>query len=205
LAASDADARIRPAKSRPFFLSEHISLQCIRLMELRLEMATTHPMDTDEADTNPADEVPASPPRVWRKKLFIFGSLGLLVLVGIGAAYATGLAGRFAGGTDAHAMMAGSVELPEIVANLNAGARRTAFVRLKARLELANKADEPAVLAAEPRMRDLFQTYLRDMRPEELRGSTGTYRLREELIARANIAVAPAKVTEILFVELLVQ
>ncbi len=78
-------------------------------------------------------------------------------------------------------------------------------MRIKARLELASKSDEPAVLAAQPRIQDLFQTYLRDMRPEELRGSAGTYRLREELIARANIAVAPARVTEILFIELLVQ
>jgi flagellar FliL protein len=43
------------------------------------------------------------------------------------------------------------------------------------------------------------------MRPDELRGSAGSYRLREELMARANIAVAPARVTEILFIELLVQ
>ncbi len=45
-----------------------------------------------------------------------------------------------------------------------------------------------------PRLQDLFQTYLREMRPEELRGSAGTYRLREELIARANVAVAPARI-----------
>ena len=103
------------------------------------------------------------------------------------------------------AATSGSVDLPEIVSNLNAGPHRSAFVRLKAQLVLANSADEAAVTAAEPRIQDLFQTYLRDMRPEELRGSAGSYRLREELIARANIAVAPARVTEILFIELLVQ
>jgi len=98
----------------------------------------------------------------------------------------------------------GGIDLPEIVANLNAG-KRTAFVRIKTRLELANKADEPAVAAAAPRIQDLFQTYLRDMRPEELRGSAGTYRLREELLARINVAMAPAHATDILFIELLVQ
>jgi flagellar FliL protein len=45
-----------------------------------------------------------------------------------------------------------------------------------------------------PRVLDLFETYLREMRPEELRGSAATYRLREELLARTNIAVAPARV-----------
>ena len=56
-----------------------------------------------------------------------------------------------------------------------------------------------------PRILDLFQTYLRDMRPEDLRGSAGTYRLREELIARGTIAVAPAHITDVLFTEMLVQ
>jgi flagellar FliL protein len=56
-----------------------------------------------------------------------------------------------------------------------------------------------------PRVLDMFQTYLREIRPEELRGSAGTWRLREELIARANIAVAPARVTDVLFTEMLIQ
>ena len=56
-----------------------------------------------------------------------------------------------------------------------------------------------------PRLLDLFQTYLREMRPEELRGSAGTYRLREELIARANIAVAPTRILDVLFPEMIVQ
>jgi flagellar FliL protein len=56
-----------------------------------------------------------------------------------------------------------------------------------------------------PRLLDLFQTYLREMRPEELRGSAGTYRLREELIARADLAVAPARISDVLFTQLLIQ
>ena len=97
------------------------------------------------------------------------------------------------------------IELPEMVANLNVGARRTSFVKLKARIELSRPEDQAAFLAAQPRIIDLFQTYLRDMRPEELRGSAGSYRLREELIARASLAAAPARVVDVLFTELLIQ
>ena len=97
------------------------------------------------------------------------------------------------------------VELPDMVTNLNAPGRRPIFVKLKARIELAKPEDQAVFAAAQPRVVDLFQTYLREMRPEELRGSAGTYRLREELIARANIAVAPARVVDVLFSELLVQ
>lgn len=105
------------------------------------------------------------------------------------------------------------VDVPEIIANLNAPGRRPSFVRLRARLEVARAEDVAAVNAAMPRLVDLFATYLREVRPEELRGSAGSHRLREELIARATIAVAPearpggapARVTDVLFVEILVQ
>lgn len=97
------------------------------------------------------------------------------------------------------------LEMPEIVANLNAGPRRTSYIKLQSRLELGRAKDAEMVKAAMPRLLDMFQTYLRDMSPEELRGSAGTYRLREELIARANAAVAPARVVDVLFTEMLVQ
>ena len=90
-------------------------------------------------------------------------------------------------------------------ANLNGASKRTVYVKVKPRLELASAMDEAGVRAALPRLLDLFQTYLREMRPEELRGSVGTYRLREELLARANIATAPARIVDVLFAELLIQ
>ena len=105
------------------------------------------------------------------------------------------------------------IDLPEIIANLNAPGRRPSFVRLRARLEVSRTEDVPTVTAAMPRLVDLFATYLREVRPEELRGSAGSQRLREELIARATIAIAPEargdrpppRVTDVLFVEILVQ
>jgi flagellar FliL protein len=97
------------------------------------------------------------------------------------------------------------IELPEMVANLNGNPHRPNYVKLIARLELAKAEDADRVRAAIPRLQDMFQTYLREMRPEELKGSAGTYRLREELIARANAAVAPARVKDVLFTQLLVQ
>lgn len=99
----------------------------------------------------------------------------------------------------------GFVDLPEIVSNLNAPGRRTSFVRLRARLEISDAMQSAAVQAAMPRLIDLFSVYLREVRPEELRGSAGTHRLREELIARASLVTAPARVTDVLFVEILVQ
>lgn len=97
------------------------------------------------------------------------------------------------------------VTMPDITANLNAPGRRAAFIRVKSQVEVQGSADAAALQAAMPRVVDLFTTYLRELRPEDLRGSAGTHRLREELIARANVAAAPARVTDVLFTEILVQ
>jgi len=104
-------------------------------------------------------------------------------------------------------------EMPEIIANLNATGRRPVYVKLRSKLEITRAEDAAAIQLALPRLLDLFQTHLREMRPEELRGSAGTQRLREELVARANIAVAPPqgstqptpRITDVLFTEILVQ
>jgi flagellar FliL protein len=98
------------------------------------------------------------------------------------------------------------LEMPDITTNLNvAPGRRAAFIRIRTKLELGRPEDAAKLQAAMPRLLDLFQTYLREMRPEELRGSVGTHRLREELIARANLVAPPARVADVLFVEILIQ
>jgi flagellar FliL protein len=97
------------------------------------------------------------------------------------------------------------IDLPEMVANLNSSPHRPSYVKVIARLELGAPGDVELVKLAIPRLQDLFQTYLREMHPDELRGAAGTYRLREELIDRASIAAAPARVKDVLFTELLIQ
>jgi flagellar protein FliL len=97
------------------------------------------------------------------------------------------------------------IDLPEFVANLNSNPQRPSYVKLTARLEVLKSEDADRVKTALPRLQDLFLTYIREMRPQELRGSAGTYRLREELIARANLAAAPAHVTDVLFTQMLIQ
>lgn len=158
-----------------------------------------------------ADTTPGGPPaKGGKRKLLLVAAALLLVAGGGGAAWMVGL---LPGGTktepktqEAKAPPAPVfLDLPDIVANLNAGPRRAAFIKLKAKLELSRPEDQAVVQAAMPRVLDLFQTYLREMRPEELRGTAGTYRLREELVARTNIAAHPARVLNVLFTELLVQ
>jgi flagellar FliL protein len=97
------------------------------------------------------------------------------------------------------------IDLPEMVANLNSASHKPSYVKLSARIEVPKPEDAEKVRTALPRLQDMMQTYLREMRPEELRGSAGTYRLREELLVRANAAVALAKISDVLFTQMLVQ
>ncbi len=173
----------------------------------------------EKTEASPADgaaEIEGAPKRGGRKKLILLAVPVLLAGLGAGLWFG-GVLPRMLGMAqeEQHAEAAQTappaapqpafVDLPEIVSNLNAPGRRASYVRLKAKLEIANQQDLGAVNSAMPRLVDLFATYLREVRPDELRGSAGSHRLREELIARASIAAAPARVTDVLFVEILVQ
>ena len=95
--------------------------------------------------------------------------------------------------------------MPEILVNLNAAGRRSSFLKMSISLELDSAADVPRIQAVMPRIVDNMQAYLRELRADDLRGSAGLFRLREELLARVNAAAQPAKVNDVLFQEVLVQ
>jgi flagellar protein FliL len=96
--------------------------------------------------------------------------------------------------------------MPDLLVNLNAGAgRRTSFLKLTMTVELRSVDDANQFEANLPRIVDNFQVYLRELRPEDLRGSSGFLKLREELLTRVQLAAAPARVNDILFREMLVQ
>ena len=157
-----------------------------------------------------APETPEPKKATDRRKLIILAAP--VVLVGVGAGlWFTGVLPHLLGMQHAEATAEQSaptpiyVDLPELIANLNSNPQRPNYVKVTARLEVTKKEDVERVKAAMPRLQDLFLTYMREMRPQELRGSAGTYRLREELIARANLAAAPARITDVLFTQMLIQ
>ena len=162
-----------------------------------------------EPKTNPDDKPPAKSGK--RKLILLLAPVVLLVGGGAGLWF-TGILPKMLGmkheemkeeaGRPAAPIY---VDLPDMVANLNGDPRHPTYLKLQSRLEVSKAEDVEKVKQAMPRLLDLFQTYLREMRPEELRGSAGTYRLREELIARANIAVTPAKINDLLFTQILIQ
>ena len=154
------------------------------------------------------------------KKVILFVLLPLLLLVGAGAGAAIML-GMLGGEEPPPEVAAGAepmevveektsaqaifFEVPDLIVNLNTSGRKTAFLKIKIALEVSDPADVDVVNQNLPRIVDNFQVYLRELRVDDLQGSAGMYRLREELLRRVNLAVRPARVKDVLFKEMLVQ
>jgi flagellar protein FliL len=97
-------------------------------------------------------------------------------------------------------------DVPEVLVNLsNATGDRTQYLKVKIVLELPDSSMQPQVQNTLPRVMDAFQTYLRELRPSDLEGSAGLYRLKEELTRRVNVAIAPGRINAVLFKEIVVQ
>ncbi len=56
-----------------------------------------------------------------------------------------------------------------------------------------------------PRVVDQFQGYLRELRMDDLKGSAGIVRLKEELLRRINTSAAPYRVRDVLLKQMIVQ
>lgn len=96
-------------------------------------------------------------------------------------------------------------DMDEIIVNLNTEGKSVSFMKLKVTLELDSQDNVEIINKMMPRIRDVFQVYLRELRPADMQGSVGLYRLREELLLRINKIVYPGQVKDILFKEVLVQ
>ncbi|AXS41209.1 flagellar basal body-associated FliL family protein [Breoghania sp. L-A4] len=95
-------------------------------------------------------------------------------------------------------------DLPEVTVNLAATGRAT-YLKVQISLEVADNDMIDQIEPFLPRVLDAFQVYLRELRPSDLEGSAGLFRLKEELLRRINTAVYPARVDGVLFKEILVQ
>lgn len=96
-------------------------------------------------------------------------------------------------------------EMDEMIINLNTEGKNISFMKIKVTLEVKDKENLEVIKKLEPRIKDVMQVYLRELRPSEVQGSVGIYRLREEILLRINKVVYPAEIQDILFSNILVQ
>jgi flagellar FliL protein len=173
-------------------------------------MANAKAAAADEADVEDGDEgAPEGKKRfaLPPMKYLIIGGAALAVLAGAGGGGYYFLTHKSEPKPDVAAVKpAVFVDLPEVLVNLsNTGSERTQYLKIKLVLELAEQSMVAQITPVMPRVMDAFQTYLRELRPSDLEGSAGLYRLKEELTRRVNASIAPSRINAVLFKEIVVQ
>jgi flagellar FliL protein len=148
-----------------------------------------------------------------KKLLLIAGGGALLLFLGLGA----GLYFFVFRASSAQTKMAAAApapivapnvaffDMPDIVVNIQSADGAPAYLKISVALELAAANEKAGIQALMPRMVDQFQSYLRELRVDDLHGSAGVLRLKEELLRRINVAAAPFPVKDVLLKEMIVQ
>lgn len=156
---------------------------------------------TDEAGA----EGEGAPKKKSKKKLFILIGLVVILLGGGGGAFMVLKGGGSGHQEEVKVEAAVYYSMPQMLINLSASGKQASFLKANIILELPRALDAVTVEANLPRLMDAFNTYVRELRPSDLAGSAGIARLREELVLRANKALDPVKVNDVLFKEIVVQ
>jgi flagellar protein FliL len=148
-------------------------------------------------------------PKLSPKLMIIVGGALVVLLAAGGGAYFF-LGGHEKGEAATAATLAKPptfLDMPDVLVNLSTSVAgdRTQYLKVKVTLELPDQAMTAQIQPMMPRLMDAFQTYLRELRPTDLEGSAGLYRLKEELTRRVNAAIAPNRVSAVLFKEIVIQ
>jgi flagellar FliL protein len=173
---------------------------------------------TEEAGEKPAEgEAPAegavaAPDKGKKKKLIIIGVFALLLIAAGGGVFfylskqkaveAKKKAEQEEQQSKKEIVYYG---LDEMIVNLNTEGKNVSFLKLKVTLEVEGQTNLTVVKTFTPKIKDAFQLYLREIRPSEMQGSMGAYRLKDELLLRINKVIYPAHVKDILIDDVLVQ
>ena len=162
--------------------------------------------ETEKAEGGAAEDAAAPAPK--GKLKLIIAAVGVIAILGGGAGWFFFFRHH---GEELHAEAPppkppAFIEVPDMLVNLQGQpGERVQYLKVKVTLEVKEEKQVEAIKPTLPRVTDIFQTYLRELRPIDLNGSAGLFRLKEELTRRVNAAVAPNEVSAVLFKEIVVQ
>ena len=181
-------------------------------------MAEDQSPEAEESEESLDGEQQEEPKKSGLNKIILFaGAPVALIVVGLAAAYFLGFLGggkeelaseEHGEGHGEHVEAKQALvfyDLPDLLVNLSTGDGETRYLKLRIALELSDQAAVDKVEVVMPRIVDNFQVYLRELRLEDLNGSAGIYRMREELLKRINLSLQDVAVQDVLFKEIIVQ
>jgi len=138
-----------------------------------------------------------------KRKLVVVGAAALLALGGGGGAYMW-LVGGEAPAAAAAETPDNFVDIPPMTVNLRTADGDTRFLKVHLML-VPGKAENAEIEKRLPLIIDSYQPFLRELRPEDLSGSAATFRLKEEMLVRANAVLGAGSVRDVLIQDLIQQ
>jgi len=171
-------------------------------------VATAEIVQADEGTESSAEINAAEPAGTKRKKLIVIVAAALLLVLGGG-----GAAWYLLGGDRAAAAAETNeppptaeelVDVAEMSVNLRTSDGSTKLLRVHLML-VPGAMGKEEVTASLPLVVDAFQPFLRELRPEDIAGSAATFRIKEEMLVRANAVLGRQAVKDVLIQELVQQ
>ncbi len=173
--------------------------------------------DTEEGEKQPEAEKQGFVKKLLgnKKLLLIAGGGLLLLLVAIGAGLYFFV---FSGSSEEPMQTASAVpqmpavppqvayyDMPDLIVNIQSADGSPIYLKLAVSLELYTPEEKAGIDALRARIVDQYQGYLRELRADDLKGSAGIMRVKEELLRRTNVAAAPYRVRDVLLKEMIIQ
>ncbi len=154
-------------------------------------------------NTGDATDAPAKPSR--RRRLLLIAAPVVVLAAAGGGWLAFRPAAHGAGSGGASAAEPAYLLLDPITVNLKTGDGRPRFLRVKLALELRDASVREHVHARLPVILDAMLVSMRELTPDDVTGSAGLYRIKEELLIRAHAAIGPDEVRRVLVQEVVQQ
>lgn len=170
------------------------------------EMTTGRLSPLDEDDpligVEEEDEAPAAPSR--RRWMLVVVLLLLFVAVAGGGYWWWWQMPRPETSSAAHAGEV-FVEAPAMVVNVRGADGRAHLLKLRFVLVAADEAAAEEAKLRMPMLIDGFQSFVRELRPEDLDGSAAVFRIKEEMMVRVHAVLGADSVKDILIQDLIEQ
>lgn len=162
-------------------------------------------INSNDSTISPDDKIPIIEKKSNKK--FILITLVCAFLLFVGSMVYKVMFSPYLSNTEGysdHTVMFLTVD--DITVNLRQGIDHdNAWLKVKISLEIHGKNNYDIALKMMPKIVDIFQTYLKELRKSDLDGSFGIYKIKDEMLLRINAILYPVKIEAILFQDFIMQ
>ncbi len=94
-------------------------------------------------------------------------------------------------------------KMPDVIANIQSPDGHASYLKLKLTFECDSDTAD-LLTDSMPRINDVLQGFMGELRPDDISSSAGDMQLREEILRRINLIIAPHKINAVLIEQKLI-